>query len=246
MLKKKQQESEIILKIDNISKKYKKNQILENISFELKKGEVLGLVGYSGSGKTTLINILCGLIRSDSGSIKYYFNNSTDGENVLLKLNNNLKEKISVSIQKPSFYGELNVIQNLEYFSSSLKLKKQEKKTNIEKILQVLGLLNVKKIKANDLSGGMKKRLDIACSLVSTPEILILDEPTDSLDFKLRNEFLELIKSVKKLGVSIIFVSHILEEIEIISDRIAFLENKTITIHNSSKNIKKLFLKRGD
>lgn len=250
--------NDVILSVENISKSFRNNLILDKLSFELKQNEIIGLVGESGCGKTTLINIISGSENPDSGDIYHYFNYERKPEEAIFNFNKKLKSKIAISFQKPSFYEELTVLENLFYFSSFIKIPKEERvnelgekipkkviqEDRILKVLKALDMLKSKDMLACNLSGGMKKRLDIACSLLSKPEILILDEPTDSLDFKLRGDFLKLVKRIKKMGVSIIFVSHILEEIAEISDRILFLKNKKIEVLKSRDDLKKYFIKK--
>ena len=222
-----------LLLVSNLSKTYNNKLILDSVSFELKKQEILSILGFSGEGKTTLLNILCGVEVQDSGEVKF-----KEG---------NVKELIGYSPQNHSFIEELSVEENLIYFASLYKLSKKNSQGKKEELLKKFNLEQVKSQKPNELSEGQKKRVDIACALIHDPKILILDEPTANLDFYLRDELLDYIKKTNKEGVSVIFVSHILEDIEKISHRNILL-NKTKLVDfpytkNLQKNIKEVIEK---
>lgn len=216
-------EKQPLLKIINVNKWFRKNLVLKDINFMIMQGEILGFLGLSGSGKTTLLNIICGFLKPCEGEVLY--NSATDKEGVSedfssIYLNGGkIKSLIGFSAQDPSFYPKLTVWENLIYFGIMHQVKKGTLKNKIENILTILDMNHAINFLASDLSEGMKKRLDIACALVHEPKILILDEPTSNLDFKLRDELLEYIKKINEKGITIIFVSHFLEEItEICTD----------------------------
>lgn len=228
-----------ILKIENISKSYGKKVIFENITFELYKGEIFGLVGLSGCGKTTLLNILCSFIYQDKGQILYHA--ESDKYKVLMLDEDKLKSFIGFSSQNPSFYLELSVFENLKFFATLHGIKNDEIILRADKILSLLKLNDSKEVKASDLSEGMKKRLDIAIALINEPKILILDEPTSNLDLILREELYKYIQEINKDGVTVIFVSHYIDEVKHLCGRVAIMHNKTITIVEDKTHIVKKF-----
>jgi len=229
-----------ILKIEKISKSFGKKVIFENISFDLYKSEIFGLVGLSGCGKTTLLNVLCGFVIQDNGQILYHEEKSNKYK-VLLLDENKLKTFIGFSSQNPSFYLELSVFENLKFFGTLNGINEEQIILRADKILNMLRLKDSKEIRAIDLSEGMKKRLDIAIALINEPQILILDEPTSNLDVVLREELYKYIQEVNREGVCIIFVSHYIEEIKHLCDRVAIMHDKTITLVEDKAHIIKKY-----
>jgi len=211
-----------ILSISNLNKSFHERKIFENVNFDIFENEIIGLLGFSGAGKTTLLNIMCGFVKPDFGEIT---NNM--GE-TLFENNLEIKSMIGFSSQNPSVYYDLTVYDNLEYFATLENVDKKIIPERIHEILEKLDLHDFKKTVAKDLSEGMKKRLDIACSIIDKPKILILDEPTSNLDYKLRDGLLEYIKKINKEGTTIIFVSHYLDEIKNICSRILIIKDKKI------------------
>ncbi len=230
----------ILLRVSNISKTYHSRKVLTNINFEVMEGEVLGLLGLSGCGKSTLLKIICGFLKPNTGKISY--NNLPKKYSHSLKEMDYIKSLIGFSSQEPSFYPELTVLENLLYFGTLLGIEKTMLYSQIDKILETFDLLEFKPMLSADLSEGMKKRLDIACSIIHDPKILILDEPTANLDYQLRDELLLYIQKLNKKGITILFVSHYIEEVQGISDRIAIL-NKGIVKVVPSKDLRNSFAK---
>lgn len=228
-----------ILKIENISKSYGKKVIFEKISFDLYKGEIFGLVGLSGCGKTTLLNILCGFVYQDKGQV--LFHDEADKYKVLMLDEDKLKSFIGFSSQNPSFYLELSVFENLKFFATLHGIKNDDIILKADKILSLLKLNESKDVKASDLSEGMKKRLDIAIALINEPKVLILDEPTSNLDVILREELYKYIEKINKEGVTIIFVSHYIDEVKHLCERVGILHNKTLTLVEEKSHIVKKF-----
>ena len=226
-----------ILEIINISKIFDDKIILKQLNFDFYEGEILGVLGLSGSGKTTLLNIICGLLKPDIGKIIYSLPNGDKFE----YFGNKVKSLIGFSTQDPSFYNELTVWENLEFFGKSYEFEEYELYDSIKNILNLLDLYEYKTLLAKNLSEGMQKRLNIACSLIHNPKILILDEPTANLDFKLKEDFLKYIKKINKEGISIIFISHYLDEIEKVSSRVLFLHKSKIKILTKTTGLTKAF-----
>lgn len=232
-----------ILKIENICKSFGKKNILDSLNFEIYEGEILSIFGLSGSGKSTFLKILCGFMNPDSGQIK---TNYGDKKLRFQKVRNSelIRSLFGFASQEPSFYPNLTVVENLKYFGTILSVPKVDLKNRIEEILLILNLSEVRDTLSSELSEGMKKRLDIGCSIIHNPKILILDEPTANLDFRLRDELLDYVREINNVGMTIIFVSHYLDEVEKISGRIAILSNSYMELIENTGNLKSAFQKR--
>jgi ABC-2 type transport system ATP-binding protein len=219
-----------ILKIQNVCKHFGKKQILENISFEILDGEIISIFGLSGCGKSTLLSILCGYLKQDSGTIECVSENCQKLIFKRIRGSEIVRSLFGFASQEPSFYPNLTVYDNLKYFGTLLSVPHDELNDRIYDILHILNLSGVEDTISSSLSEGMKKRLDIGCSIIHNPKILILDEPTANLDFKLRDELLDYVQEINKLGMTIIFVSHYIEEVVQISDRVAIISNSYVEV----------------
>jgi ABC-2 type transport system ATP-binding protein len=241
-----QSQREAIIKLNGITIAYGKNSVFENTNLDIYQGELFGIVGLSGSGKTTLLNTLIGLITPTEGEVLFRVEGDDTQDPVpkykpiskdLLKI----RRTIGFAAQEPSFYTKLTLNENLEYFASMYGLKENVKKNNIKTVLELVGLENSKDMLADQLSGGMRKRLDIACSLIQNPEVLILDEPTSDLDPLLRMQMWDLIKKINKNGTTIIISSHFLNEMEKLCTRIGIINQKKIDLVGSFDYIRDQF-----
>ena len=204
--------ADTIIKLENVSKSFKEKIIFNNINFEIKKNEFVGIVGESGQGKTVLIELIVGFLTPSSGTIT----------------RNVEKEKISFSIQNNSLYESLTVKQNLLFFAKINNVPKKERKERIPKILSQLKIEPYKNVLVKKLSGGTKKRVDIACALITNPSLLILDEPFTGLDKKLVEELARYILFLNKNGTTIIIISHRNQLMSQICSKALMLENKSI------------------
>jgi ABC-2 type transport system ATP-binding protein len=215
-----------ILKAEEISLSFRENKVLDKLTLELKGGEILGITGVSGAGKSTMLNVLAGLLTPDSGEV-YYNGSLMVGKNSApLELGKHyhlIKSYIGYSTQDPSFYPELSALENLDFFGAMYNVPKRVRHKNAGLLIELMGLEGVAKKPARSLSGGMKKRLDIACALIHNPKVLILDEPTSDLDPILREKMWQLIRQLNSQGTSVIISSHFLNEIEGLCSRIAIL-----------------------
>jgi ABC-2 type transport system ATP-binding protein len=228
-----------ILQIKNLSKSYQNKEIIKDATFDIYEGEILGILGLSGCGKSTLLKMICGYTSEDSGKISIPHSKK---KRRFTKDSSDIRKMIGFSSQEPSFYPELTVSENLIYFGTILNMKGIDLQNKIDDVLKTLDLSDVKKVQSSDLSEGMKKRLDIACSIIHMPQILILDEPTANLDYILRKELLDYVKKInEKHQITILFVSHYLEEISFISNRVLLLVKKEISIVKNSSNLKEQF-----
>lgn len=203
-----------IIKINHVCKNYKTKKALDNVSLEIKQGELFGLLGVNGAGKTTLIKILCGLTKKNSGEI------TINGFNLDIDINK-IKEIVDISPQETSVANNLTVKENLEFFAN---IYSQNNEKTINEVIDTFNLSEMLNQKAKTLSGGYKRRLSIAIALISKPKILFLDEPTLGLDVFARRELWKIIKKLQK-NITIIITSHYLEEIENLCDRVAILSN---------------------
>ena len=231
-----------LLRVESLSVELGGRRILDNVSFKVKEGEMLGIVGVSGVGKTTLLNSIIGYYSRKSGNVLYKSVRTKRFISVLDNLDN-FKKLFGFSAQTPSFYPELTILENLEYFASLYDMPENIKKLNIRKILQLVKLREHTKALAKNLSGGMKKRLDIACALVHNPLILILDEPTSDMDPLLTVHIWNLLEDINESGTTVLVASHFLSEVENNCDRMVFLRDGRAEFIGSPKNFRQLYSK---
>lgn len=220
-----------VLEVSNLSKKYGDSEVVKRISFVVKEGEILGFLGPNGAGKSTTINILATALKPTAGQIKFM-------DRDILTNNKEYKTSIGIVPQSLAIFENLPAIENVKYFASFYGLKGENLKNKSEEALKMVGLLD----RANDLpktySGGMKRRLNIACALAHNPKLLILDEPTVGIDPQSRNHILESIKSLRNNGTTIIYTTHYMEEVEAISDRAIILDKGEIIAEGTLENLK--------
>src|SRR3989344_6087800 len=186
------------------TKKFGNATILDRVTLTIKEGDIFGIVGINGSGKTTLLKLLIGYYTPDKGTITY--NNKPFKKTTI-------KKDIGFTAQESSFYPQLTVEENLLYFGSLYGLSTPEARAHTERVLALFELLPSRRHLSRTLSGGMQRRLEMACSLIHDPKILILDEPTEDLDPALRRNILSLIKKINSLGTTIILTSHLLGDL---------------------------------
>lgn len=222
------------IKINSLSKKFGNHEILNNINLSIPKGKIIGLVGVSGSGKTTLLKLIVGFYKPSKGNIIF---NGKD----TLKYNKEIRRSFGFGAQENCFYDKLNVEENIKYFGRLYGLTNDYIQYKIEDILNLVELNEARKTLANELSTGMRRRLDIACALIHDPSVLILDEPTEDLDPHLRKGMLHLIRKINKEGKTVIMTSHLLGEIEGICDTVGIIfEGKLIKL-GSPEELKKQY-----
>jgi len=221
-----------MIKISNVVKNYDDIKALDNLSFEVKKGTIFGLLGVNGAGKSTILSILNGLTPVDSGEIEVF------GQDLKKELKQ-IKNISSIVPQNLAFYEQLTVKENLEFFKNVQKGTKE----SYEKAIHVNTLEEILNQKAFTLSGGQKRRLNIAIGLLNNPQIIYFDEPTVGIDPKSRNEILESIKGYKKLGITVVYTSHYMNEVEMICDEVAIISHgKLVTQEKNLENLEKHFL----
>ena len=209
------------IEVQNLTKRFGKKVVLENVTFSIPHAEIFGVIGTNGSGKTTLLKLLVGFYEPEKGSVLF------QSRNVLKDLEN-VKNLFGYATQENCFYVQLTVKENLEYFGSLYNIHKDVLNKNIQEILGLVSLKDAENVIGDHLSTGMQRRLDIAISLIHNPQVLILDEPTEDLDPLLRNEISTLIKKIKNNGTTVVLTTQLLEEMDKICDKIAILHNKKI------------------
>lgn len=224
---------ENIIEVKNVSKEYKKLKAIDDLSFEVKKGEILGLLGPNGSGKSTTINCILSLLKFNNGSIKIFGKEMKPNAY-------DIKRKIGVVFQDVAVFNELTVYENVDYFCGLYIKDKSTRKKYIDEAISLVGLEEFTKFYPKQLSGGLLRRLNIACGIAHKPEIIILDEPTVAVDPQSRNNILEGIEKLRKNGATIIYTTHYMEEVEIICDRVIILDKGKILASGTTDELKKL------
>lgn len=222
-----------MVSVQNLVKKYKNNYAVNDLSFNVKKGEILGLLGPNGSGKTTTINCILSLLQFDSGQIKIF------GETMRPSAYD-IKQKIGVIFQEVAVFNELTVYENIDYFCGLYILDKNTRKQYITDALKLVSLEKFQKYRPKQLSGGLLRRLNIACGIAHKPELIFLDEPTVAVDPQSRNNILNDIKKLRDQGATVIYTTHYMEEVEELCDRIIILDNGKIIAKGTVNELKKL------
>ena len=230
---------ETILKLNGLSKKYDNKTVVDHISLEIKKGEIFGLLGPNGAGKSTTMNMICSLLKPTSGSIELF--------HMDVKKNiKQIKSKIGYIPQDLALHGNLKAWENVELFTSLYGIKGKDLKEAVDKSLDFVGLSDKRNGYSKNFSGGMKRRLNIACALGHEPELLIFDEPTVGIDPQSRNFILEKIKETNKNGTTVIYTSHYMEEVEAICTRIAIMDSGKIIAIGTKEELVKLVTDHDD
>lgn len=208
----------MIVKVNQLVKRYGDLLALDHLSFEVKQGEIFGLLGPNGSGKTTAINCILSLLKYDKGEITVF-------DKPMKPEAYDVKRDIGIVMQDVAVFDELTVYENIDYFCGLYVSDKKERKALVEEAIGFVGLEAFKKFYPKKLSGGLLRRLNIACGIAHKPKLIILDEPTVAVDPQSRNKILEGIVALNKQGATIIYTSHYMEEVEQICSRIMILDN---------------------
>ena len=222
-----------IIEVKNLSKEYKNLKAIDNLSFEVQEGEILGLLGPNGSGKSTTINCILSLLNFNRGNIKIFGKEMKPDAY-------DIKSKIGVVFQDVAVFEELTVYDNINYFCGLYIKEKKLRKKYIEEAIELVGLEEFKKFYPKQLSGGLLRRLNIACGIAHKPKLIFLDEPTVAVDPQSRNNILDGIKKLRDNGATIIYTTHYMEEVEIICDRIIILDKGKILATGTSDELKEL------
>ena len=223
----------IMLEVKNVLKRYDDLVALDNLSLDIKKGEVYGLLGPNGSGKTTLINCILSLSKFEKGDIKIF-------DQPMSVDRYDLKAKIGYVPQEIAVFDELSVYDNIDFFCGLYIQDKATRKQYVEEAIEFVGLNDFRKFVPKKLSGGLKRRLNLACGLAHKPELLILDEPTVAVDPQSRNAILEGIMDLNKKGMTVIYTSHYMDEVEQICTRISIIDKGKLLATGDKYELKKL------
>lgn len=207
-----------MIKIENLVKRYGNHVALDHLNLNIKEGEIFGLLGPNGSGKTTAISCMLALLKYDKGSITIM------GEEMHPD-SYNIKQQIGIVLQNVAVFDELTVYENIEYFCGLYVKEKKKIKKLVQEAIQFVGLEEYVKVRPKKLSGGLLRRLNIACGVAHKPRLIILDEPTVAVDPQSRNRILEGIQELNRQGSTIIYTSHYMEEVEQICTRIAIMDH---------------------
>lgn len=219
-----------IIVIEHLIKKYEDITAVEDLNLQITKGELFGLLGPNGAGKTTIINILCGLIKSTSGTAKV-------GHFDVQKETGKVKELIGVCPQETALYPYLTGAENIELFGNLHSMTKEKIETRRSMLLEKLGLTTEAKRKTEKYSGGMKRRLSLTLALIHDPQIAFLDEPTVAMDPQSRHAVWDFIRELKKEDKTVILTTHYMEEAEALCDRIGIIDHGKLIALGSPKEL---------
>lgn len=222
-----------VVKIENLVKRYKDLIALDHFNLDIKEGEVFGLLGPNGSGKTTAINCLLSLLEFDKGEIEIF------GEKMAPD-NYRIKRDIGVIMQNVAVFDDLNVYENIDYFCGLYIKDKAKRKQYVKEAIKFVELEDFVKFHPKKLSGGLLRRLNIACGIAHKPKLIILDEPTVAVDPQSRNKILEGIQELNRNGATIIYTSHYMEEVEQICTKIAIIDKGKKIAEGTTDELKKM------
>lgn len=234
----------ICIEIKNVSKSYKKHKVLKDVSFDIREGEIFGLLGPSGAGKTTLIRLIMGMESPSNGEVVIMDKKSPSIDVI---------EKIGYTAQADALYTDLTAEENMKFYCRLYKIPKRKWKERIDESLNIVNLNQDKKKIVSNYSGGMKRRLSLAISLLQQPKILILDEPTVGMDPLLRKQIWEELRTLKKSGVTILITTHVMDEAQNCDTLAMIREGRCISVGspeeliymNKCSNLEEVFLKLG-
>lgn len=226
-----------VIKVENLVKRYKELIAVDHFNLEIREGEILGLLGPNGSGKTTTINCILSLLSYDKGTIEV-FGKEMQPDSY------DSKRKIGVVMQNVAVFDALNVYDNIDYFCGLYIKDKQLRRQYVEEAIEFVGLSDYKKFYPKKLSGGLLRRLNIACGIAHKPKLIFLDEPTVAVDPQSRNRILEGILELNRQGATIVYTSHYMEEVEQICTRIAIVDKGKNLATGTTDELKQMIKKK--
>ena len=221
------------IEINQLVKRYKELLALDHFNLEVREGEILGFLGPNGCGKTTAINCMLGLLTYDKGDIRIF------GEAMTPNAYHN-KENIGLVPQELAYFEQLTVYENIDFFCGLYIKDKQRRKSLVEEAISFVGLEDYRKFFPNKLSGGLKRRLNIACGIAHRPKLIFLDEPTVAVDAQSRNFILEGIKRLNKEGSTIVYTTHYLDEADQLCDRIVIMDKGHNVVDGTPEELKSM------
>jgi ABC-2 type transport system ATP-binding protein len=222
-----------MITVRSVSKSFGKTEAVKNVSFHIAKGEIFGILGPNGAGKSTIVNILNTLVKPDKGEV------IIDGNNIIDNYDS-IKLIMGVVPQEIALYEELTAYENLMFWGGLYDIPKPELKLSVTNTLDIVDLAGRKDDKIRTFSGGMKRRINIACSLLHSPRILLLDEPTVGVDPQNRNHIFELIERLHNEGMTIIYTTHYMDEAERFCDKIAIIDVGRIIALGTLKELREI------
>lgn len=227
-----------MIKVENLVKRYGELVALDHLNLDIHKGEVFGLLGPNGSGKTTAINCILALLKYDKGIIRVLGKEMTPDSY-------EVKRQIGIVPQNVAVFDDLNVQENIDYFCGLYVKNSKTRKSYVEEAIEFVGLEDYRKMRPKQLSGGLLRRLNIACGIAHKPKMIFMDEPTVAVDPQSRNKILEGIQKLNREGSTIIYTSHYMEEIEQICTRIAIIDHGRCVAIGTNEELKKM-IKTGE
>lgn len=222
-----------MLQAHELRKSYGEREVVANVSFSAAPGEIVGLLGPNGAGKTTIVSMLCGLVSPDSGSV------SIAGEAIRGDASD-VKRRIGLVPQELALYGDLSARANLELFGALYGVSGTKLRERCDEALDLVGLTDRAKDKPQTFSGGMQRRLNIACALVHDPDILLLDEPTVGVDPQSRNAIFDNLETLKARGKTMVYTTHYMEEAERLCDRVVIIDHGNVAAADTLQGLYRL------
>ncbi|BDF05084.1 ABC transporter ATP-binding protein [[Clostridium] hylemonae] len=227
-----------MITIQNLVKRYGSLLALDHLNLEIHEGEIFGLLGPNGSGKTTAINCLLALLKYDKGTIKVMGKEMRPDSY-------SVKKEIGVVMQNVAVFEQMSVRENIDYFCGLYVRNKGKRRELVDEAIRFVGLEDYTKMRPKKLSGGLLRRLNIACGIVHKPKLIIMDEPTVAVDPQSRNKILEGIMELNRQGSTIIYTSHYMEEVEQICSRIAIIDHGRVLATGTKEELKSM-IKTGE
>ncbi|HET7616236.1 MAG TPA: ABC transporter ATP-binding protein [Bacillales bacterium] len=221
---------EAVLNVRHLQKFYGKNEALKDVTFSVRPGTCFGLLGPNGAGKSTTMKILTGLVDPDGGNAEVLGKDA-------LKERSEIRRQVGYVPQSITLYEKLSAYDNLKFFGEMYGVKGPELKTRIDDILRKTGLDDRRNDAVETFSGGMKRRINMAAAMLHRPKLLILDEPTVGIDPQSRNHIFEMIQSLKKNGVTIIYSTHYMEEVETLCNDVAIIDQGKVITQGPLKDL---------
>lgn len=222
-----------IIEVKNLVKRYGGCVAVDNINLSIDEGEIFGLLGPNGAGKSTLISVITSLLNANSGTVEIF------GDNIKKNLKK-VKKEIGLVPQSIAVYKNFTAYENVKLFGELYGLRGKILKGNIEEVLEFVGLLENKNKKVEEYSGGMQRRLNIACAIVHKPRLIIMDEPTVGIDPQSRNHILAAVKKLNKNGTTVIYTTHYMEEVETLCSKIAIMDKGKIIVEGTKEELKNM------
>lgn len=227
-----------MIRIENLVKRYQDLVALDHLTLSIQEGEIFGLLGPNGSGKTTAINCMLALLKYDKGSITVFGRNMQPDSY-------DIKKQIGVVMQNVAVFEQMSVQENIDYFCGLYIRDKAKRQSLVEEAITFTGLADYRKMRPRKLSGGLLRRLNIACGIVHKPRLIIMDEPTVAVDPQSRNKILEGIVELNRQGSTIIYTSHYMDEVEQICSRIAIIDHGRVLATGTTEELKQM-IKTGE